>query len=195
MTARLTATDSSMAGYPTKPASWGPLAVPVVPACAVPGSCFARREAGFAGTPVHPAKQASRGPPVVAVCPATLGLTGVPTRPASWGPLTSAPQAPLPLTASTSRFLAAFTSRSMTRPHPSQVKTRSARDSLAFTIPPAEQVLELGKNRSATMSRPPRQLVLPLSCRRTLPKVWSERLRANRFEAALGYHAHTRDTF
>jgi len=66
---------------------------------------------------------------------------------------------------------------------------------LAFTIPPAEQVLELGKNRSATMSRPPRQLVLPLSCRRTLPKVWSERLRANRFEAALGYHAHTRDTF
>src|SRR5579884_3346551 len=127
------------------------------------GSCFAPREAGFAGTPVHPAKQASRGPPVVAVCPATLGLTGDPTRPASWGPLTSAPQAftlSVPLTASTSRFLAAFTSRSMTRPHPSQVKTRSARDSLAFTIPQAEQVLELGKNRSATMSRPPCQLVL-----------------------------------
>jgi hypothetical protein len=87
-------------------------------------------------------------------------LTGVPTRPASWGSLTSAPPGPLPLTASRNRFFAAFTSRSMTRPHLSHVKPRSVRDSLAFTIPQAEHVLELGKTRSATMSWPPCQQVL-----------------------------------
>jgi hypothetical protein len=106
------------------------------------------RGAGF--LPCTP-RSRLRGDPCIAVCPA------------SPPGLTSAPQAftlSVPLTASMRRFLAAFTSRSMTRPHSSQVKTRSSRDSLAFTIPQAEQVLELGKNRSATMSWPPCQQVL-----------------------------------
>ena len=45
--------------------------------------------------------------------------------------------------------------------------------------PPAEQVLELGKKRSATRSRPPHQAGLEPSGCRTLPKDWSERLWAN----------------
>ncbi len=80
---------------------------------------------------------------------------GVPTKPASWVPscfiavcparlgLTSAPQAPLPLTASSRRFFAAFTSRSMTRPQLSQRKVRSA--SLGFHRPAARARLRAGE--------------------------------------------------
>src|SRR5450631_4399464 len=60
---------------------------------------------------------------------------------------------PLPATMaspSLARFLAAFTSRSRTRPHIAQTYLRSDRSSLAFTAPDPEQVLLEGNHRSTT---------------------------------------------
>ncbi len=44
------------------------------------------------------------------------------------------------------REIAAFTSRSSTRPHASHRKIRSHRSSVAFAAPQWEQLFELGKN-------------------------------------------------
>ena len=79
-----------------------------------------------------------------------------------------------------SRLRAAFSSRSMTRPHAWHRYVRSDRDSLAFTVPQPEHVLELGQNRPAVMSWPPFRVVLQASIRRASPKPASEMARASR---------------
>jgi hypothetical protein len=53
------------------------------------------------------------------------------------------------------RFLAAFSSRSMTRGEESQSKTRTCSGSLAFTAPQSEHVFEEGYQRLATTVRQP----------------------------------------
>ncbi len=81
--------------------------------------------------------------PVLSGCPAPASRGGsVPVR-AFWvsGPLPATVEVQA---ASAARLSAALRSRSMTRPHVLQPYSRSARDSLAFTVPHAEQVLELG---------------------------------------------------
>ena len=79
---------------------------------------------------------------------------------------------PLPATIalpSLVRFLAAFTSRSRTRPHIAVTYVRSDRASLAFTAPHPEQVLLDGNRRSTTTAATiARRLVLQLSA--DLPK-------------------------
>src|SRR5690348_2730261 len=96
------------------------------------------------GGPVLPAS-AVPGSWFNAASPASLGLT-------------AAPQAfslSVPLAARWRRLRAAVSSRSMVRPHDSHVKVRSASDRLGFRQPQAEQVFELGYQRSATRSVPP----------------------------------------
>jgi hypothetical protein len=56
---------------------------------------------------------------------------------------------------SAARLRAAFTSRSTSSPHAWQRKVRSARDSLALTVPQPEQVFDDAKKVSASTSRPP----------------------------------------
>jgi hypothetical protein len=80
---------------------------------------------------------------------------------------------PLPATIASPnwvRFLAAFTSRTRTRPHIVQTYVRSDRAaSLAFTAPHSEQVLLDGNHLSTTTVRPPLHVVLYSNCRRICP--------------------------
>ena len=74
-----------------------------------------------------------------------------------WFRLTSSPRAfnvPGALPAAQT-FIAAFRSRSKTRPQLSQLNTRSDRGSLAFTVPQFEHVLLDGYQRSTTRSAAP----------------------------------------
>ena len=71
-------------------------------------------------------------------------------------------------------LIAAFKSRSIARPQPSQWNTRSDRDSLAFTAPHFEQVLLLGYQRSTTCSAAPLRVVLYSNCLRNSPNAASE---------------------
>lgn len=70
-------------------------------------------------------------------------------------------------------FIAAFRSRSIVRPQLSHVYVRSARESLAFTLPHFEHVLLLRYQRSTTCSRAPVLAVLYSNCRRNSPKAAS----------------------
>jgi hypothetical protein len=83
-----------------------------------------------------------------------------PFEPEGFGcPATPVPGTPSPA-ASWARLRAALRSRSRVRPQSSQWKTRTRSESLAFTAPQAEHVLELGYHRPATCSLPPRHPVL-----------------------------------
>src|SRR5436853_6137558 len=62
------------------------------------------------------------------------------------------------------RLMAAFRSRSITKPH-SHLNVRSARDIFAFIKPQLEHVFVEGKNRSTLTNLDPYQGVLYSSCR------------------------------
>jgi hypothetical protein len=74
----------------------------------------------------------------------------------------------------------AFSSRSMTRPHASQVNVRSASVRLGFRRPHAEHVFELGYQRLAVMTCPPFHGALQPSICLACPNPWSETARASR---------------
>src|SRR5262249_15403904 len=85
------------------------------------------------------------------------------TRAARLWPALSSPQAFWPseeLPASLLKLIAAFRSRSSTRPQVSQWYVRSLRRSLSSTQPQREQVFEVGSQRLATMTRQPYQAAL-----------------------------------
>jgi hypothetical protein len=112
-----------------------PLAVPIFPLCAVPGSPLHTRAPSVAGSSLSPHEAFSP----------TAGELSTPR----------SPQGPRTFT----RFLAARTRRP--RWHST---TPSARDSSAFTARQAEQRFELAEHWSATISRLPRQTVWYRSC-------------------------------
>jgi hypothetical protein len=64
------------------------------------------------------------------------------------------------ISAQTARFAAALRSRSITRPHASQLKIRSAKLISGLRPPQAEHVLVDANQRSQTTSSPPNQAVL-----------------------------------
>ena len=117
----------------------------------------------------HSRRLPAGGPSLTRICgagflllPARAGLRPLPGRAGSYmisagvGRSSGAGSRPLAVPGSlpasrrrASRFRAAFWSRSMTRPHASQVNLRSASFRLGFRHPHAEQVLELGSRRSA----------------------------------------------
>src|SRR3979490_948631 len=76
----------------------------------------------------------------------------------------------------------------MTKPQASQVKIRSARLSLGFTVPQPEHVLLEGNHRSATASCPLFHPVLSSSWRLISPKEASAMCRAS-----LWFSEHARD--
>src|SRR5215469_13839393 len=85
-------------------------------------------------------------------------------------PAPSAPQAfrvSAELAANRSKLIAAFRSRSMTRPHRSQRKTRSAsvKSSSTHSQPGVEQVLLDGSQREARRTLEPYHAALYKSCR------------------------------
>src|SRR5260221_9332986 len=82
----------------------------------------------------------------------------------TWAPQAQAPSlgpVPAPLAVPRlSRLIAALTSRSRTRPHAWQQKTRSLSVRLGFRHPHPEHVLLEGYQRSAVISWPPFHVVL-----------------------------------